>query len=282
MKDYYETLGVKLDASREEICAHWAELMRKYLTDSPQDPEADQKLREINEAYQILNNEASRFDYDLDRAFANPLAKGLETATPLQPGAIVSQPEVIFLPPGAMIPEESETAPPKVKRFRFGRIFLPVGLLIVFLIIGLSMYQRHHVKRSAITTSPQDKNEALFQPPLPSIPSTGKMSASKEQLHPKMDLKSERSPEVEKTVFKEEDSVVFRKPETTNSEIGPPVRKDALPTMPKETRTVQIEPKQGSSVSKPAPEAVGHHPDDARPGSHDRKDPFERVQLFGY
>jgi hypothetical protein len=282
MKDYYETLGVKLDASQEEIAARWAELMRKYLTDSPQDPEVSQELQEINEAYQILNNEASRFDYDLDRAFANPLAKGLEKATPLQPKAIVSQPEVIFLPPGDMIPEESETASPTVKRFRIDRIFLPFGLLVVLLIVGLFIFQRHHEKRSAVTTSPQDKSEALFQPPLPSTPIAGKRSASKEPPRPKMNLKSERSIEVEKTVFKEEDSTVFRKPEKTASEIELPVRRDALPTRPQETKTVQAEPKQRPAVSKPAPEAAKQPPGDTRPGSHDTKDPFERVQLFGY
>jgi curved DNA-binding protein CbpA len=298
MKDYYETLGVKLDASQEEISARWAELMRKYLTNPPQDPETDQKLQEINEAYQILNNEASRFDYDLDRAFENPLSKGLEKATPLKPKAISSQPEVIFLPPGDTIPEEPETASPEVKRFRFGRIFLPAALLIVLLIVGLSIYQRHPVERPTMTTPPQDKSEALFQPPLPSIPSTGKSSASKEQPRPKMDLKSEKSTEAEKRVPEEEDRLVFGKPERTNSETGLPVRKDALPTKPKDPAKVQVEPKQGSSVSsKPTPEPTKQPPGNTRPGStgspsspgstgspgsDDTKDPFERVQFFGY
>ncbi len=64
-RDYYQTLGVKKDASQEEIKKAYRKLARKYHPDvNPDDPNAEEKFKDINEAYQVLSDEGKRNKYD--------------------------------------------------------------------------------------------------------------------------------------------------------------------------------------------------------------------------
>ena len=64
-KDFYEMLGVKKDASQEEIKKAYRRLARKYHPDlNPGDKTAEQKFKEINEAYQVLSDPKKRADYE--------------------------------------------------------------------------------------------------------------------------------------------------------------------------------------------------------------------------
>ena len=64
-KDYYETLGVSKDASQDEIRKAYKKLAKKYHPDINKDnPEAETKFKEINEAYKVLGDEKSRSNYD--------------------------------------------------------------------------------------------------------------------------------------------------------------------------------------------------------------------------
>jgi molecular chaperone DnaJ len=64
-KDYYEVLGVKRDASREDIKRAYRKLARKYHPDlNPGDKNAEQKFKELNEAYEVLSNPKKREEYD--------------------------------------------------------------------------------------------------------------------------------------------------------------------------------------------------------------------------
>lgn len=64
-RDYYEVLGVKRDASAEEMKKAYRKLAMKYHPDrNPDDPEAEKKFKEINEAYDILKDENKRASYD--------------------------------------------------------------------------------------------------------------------------------------------------------------------------------------------------------------------------
>lgn len=64
-KDYYEILGVKRDADTSEIKRVYRKLARKYHPDlNPDDPKAEERFKEISEAYEVLYDSEKRKKYD--------------------------------------------------------------------------------------------------------------------------------------------------------------------------------------------------------------------------
>ncbi len=63
-KDYYKTLGVEKTSSAEEIKKSYRKLARKYHPDINQEPGAEDKVKEVNEAYEVLKNKEKRAAYD--------------------------------------------------------------------------------------------------------------------------------------------------------------------------------------------------------------------------
>lgn len=64
-KDYYKILGVKRGADEKEIKSAYRRLARKYHPDvNPGDPTAEEKFKEISEAYEVLSDPHKRAQYD--------------------------------------------------------------------------------------------------------------------------------------------------------------------------------------------------------------------------
>ncbi len=64
MKNYYEILEVDKNASEEVIEKAYKTLAKKYHPDLQNDSDCQDKMRQINEAYEILSNDFKRREYD--------------------------------------------------------------------------------------------------------------------------------------------------------------------------------------------------------------------------
>lgn len=106
MEDYYKILGLKKTASEEEIRARWIKLMQKFHPDQQSDRKIeDERVKEINEAYQVLKHSSTRLEYDLKKAYQQRKRKG----------------------------------------FYLHRISIPIGILIIFIIFGGIYFKKSQV-----------------------------------------------------------------------------------------------------------------------------------------
>ena len=113
MKDYYKILGVEEEASEEEIRARWIELTKYYHPDRGMTEEGDEKIKEINEAYEILKDEPTRFHYDFERDFTRSFIKRAHRR--------------------------------QERRMAIRKIIVPSGVLVLFLIVGFFLFRRVEV-----------------------------------------------------------------------------------------------------------------------------------------
>jgi curved DNA-binding protein CbpA len=76
-KDPYKVLGLSRDASQDDIQQAHRKLVRKYHPDTnPEDPRAEERFKEAQQAYEVLSDEKKRREYD----------EGLRTSSRGSPG----------------------------------------------------------------------------------------------------------------------------------------------------------------------------------------------------
>ncbi|HEX3390672.1 MAG TPA: J domain-containing protein [Streptosporangiaceae bacterium] len=63
-RDFYQILGVSRDASQDEIQRAYRKLARSYHPDVNHDPGAEERFKEVSEAYDVLRDPATRKRYD--------------------------------------------------------------------------------------------------------------------------------------------------------------------------------------------------------------------------
>jgi curved DNA-binding protein len=63
-KDFYQVLGIDRKATKEEIKKAHKKMAKKYHPDVNKSPEAEARFKEIQEAYEVLNNDDNRANYD--------------------------------------------------------------------------------------------------------------------------------------------------------------------------------------------------------------------------
>jgi curved DNA-binding protein CbpA len=180
MKDFYKILGVKEDASGEEIRARWIELTKRYHPDMGKTDEGgDAKIKEINEAYEVLKDDFKRLDYDLDRVLKESLVRK----------------------------DQSRNE----RRIHIQKIILPAAILVLCLIVGLVIFRWFRIAvppKSEVfyqTDKVSAKKTASDLPPAetklesspPSSSPAEKESKQKEELVPQVVTKSERPAKAE-------------------------------------------------------------------------------------
>ena len=80
-RDYYEVLGVDKDADARTIKRAFLKKARTVHPDVSDDPEAEAKFKELNEAYSVLSDEQKRANYDRYGTADGPGGSGTSTST---------------------------------------------------------------------------------------------------------------------------------------------------------------------------------------------------------
>ena len=63
-RDYYDVLGVSRSADGKELKRAYRQLARKFHPDVNKEPDAEQKFKEISNAYEVLSDDQKKAIYD--------------------------------------------------------------------------------------------------------------------------------------------------------------------------------------------------------------------------
>jgi curved DNA-binding protein len=102
-KDYYEVMGLSRDASPEDVKRAYRRLARKYHPDVSKEPDAEERFKELGEAYEVLKDPEKRSAYDQlgarwkeGQEFKPPPNWSFEFDTAQQPGGFSDFFEQLF------------------------------------------------------------------------------------------------------------------------------------------------------------------------------------------
>ena len=90
-KDYYEILGVSRDADAAAIKSAYRKLARKYHPDVNKTKEAEEKFKDINEAYEVLSDKEKRMEYNIKYLAGNKYVVGGLAVAGLGLGLLLSR-----------------------------------------------------------------------------------------------------------------------------------------------------------------------------------------------
>jgi curved DNA-binding protein CbpA len=82
--DFYKMLGVRPDASGDEIARAFRGVAKQMHPDANDDPQAAERFKNVSNAYAVLSNRRTRRDYDLVRAGSTVEVRSAATAVPVR------------------------------------------------------------------------------------------------------------------------------------------------------------------------------------------------------
>ena len=217
MKDYYKILGVEEEASDEEIRARWMELIKHYHPDLGNVGGENETIREINEAYEILNNESTRFQFDLEKALKRSIIK-----------------------------KKAHSA--KERRMNIRKIMLPAGILVLFLIVGLMSFEWFRVAAPPKSEVLDVRAKGIEKKTASRIPPVRNESGEKAQKKVTEEVKEEG-------ILRESEAIVSVSSQGSRSAEKRELEKkeeSARKTLPKEEAPVKVE-EEGLAKEEPKP-----------------------------
>jgi len=169
VKDYYAILGVPAAASLEEIRLAYRRQARAYHPDLSTDPQAEERFKEINEAYDVLANSEKRQAYDY---FTAGVPETPLRAEGPQPAAAPVQ-ETIAVPPRAraepMTQPESRGPQRRVTPPTWAILMIVLGACIIIAVVvgGVLSLQRNRPTGGADAVSVTKLTTFLSPPEIP-------------------------------------------------------------------------------------------------------------------
>jgi curved DNA-binding protein CbpA len=82
--DFYKMLGVRSDASGDEIARAFRGVAKQTHPDANDDPQAAERFKDVSNAYAVLSNRRTRRDYDLVRAGSAAEVRSAPTVVPVR------------------------------------------------------------------------------------------------------------------------------------------------------------------------------------------------------